>query len=275
MNNQPWFCPECGVAGFVRYEDGAGVMEVMRKIGADHRRLSPCSTGDLGLKVINNDALERTAEREKKLRDTVARLRGDLLEARTPKPKPYVPMEEPFMACKCCGVKLELHEAAFVAACQGCALAKPGARVKRLEAVLRELVEVATLRGDNDLPHPMNDPKLWTARMQDAWDAGCLGCRWITCPTSRSARRWRLLWRLAVMFDTSRNSFAGSIGTLGQIGRERSREEKNEATIGRLLRLLGKANNHLRRTASPLREEIAAERERAMRERCPIHGKET
>ena len=32
-----------------------------------------------------------------------------------------------------------------------------------------ELIEVADLRGDSDLPHPCDDPKLWTARMQDAW----------------------------------------------------------------------------------------------------------
>ena len=34
----------------------------------------------------------------------------------------------------------------------------------------RELAEVARLRGDDELPHPANDPKLWTARMQTAWD---------------------------------------------------------------------------------------------------------
>ena len=33
-----------------------------------------------------------------------------------------------------------------------------------------ELLEVARLREDNELPHPADDPKLWTARMQDAWD---------------------------------------------------------------------------------------------------------
>lgn len=33
-----------------------------------------------------------------------------------------------------------------------------------------ELLEVAGLRGDNELPHPEDDPKLWTARMQEAWD---------------------------------------------------------------------------------------------------------
>lgn len=36
--------------------------------------------------------------------------------------------------------------------------------------LLAELFEVAELRGDNDLPHPSDDPKLWTARMQTAWD---------------------------------------------------------------------------------------------------------
>jgi hypothetical protein len=42
-------------------------------------------------------------------------------------------------------------------------------RAQQLENILLELIEVASLRGDNDLPHPANDPKLWTARMQDAW----------------------------------------------------------------------------------------------------------
>ncbi|GAB2866240.1 hypothetical protein [Hymenobacter ruber] len=32
-----------------------------------------------------------------------------------------------------------------------------------------ELLEVATLRGDNELPHPGDDPKTWTSRMQAAW----------------------------------------------------------------------------------------------------------
>lgn len=39
----------------------------------------------------------------------------------------------------------------------------------RLKEAARELLEVASLRGDNDLPHPADDPKLWTARMADAW----------------------------------------------------------------------------------------------------------
>ncbi len=34
---------------------------------------------------------------------------------------------------------------------------------------MRELLEVAELRGDCDLPAPPNDPKLWGARMADAW----------------------------------------------------------------------------------------------------------
>ena len=45
--------------------------------------------------------------------------------------------------------------------------------VRKLEAVVevaKELNEVAYHRGDNILPHPSDDPKLWSARMQDAWD---------------------------------------------------------------------------------------------------------
>ena len=38
-----------------------------------------------------------------------------------------------------------------------------------LEAA-EELLECANLRGDNELPHPANDPLTWTARMQEAWD---------------------------------------------------------------------------------------------------------
>ena len=44
-----------------------------------------------------------------------------------------------------------------------------GAVQELLEAAT-ELLEVADLRGDSDLPHPSNDPYLWTARMQTAWD---------------------------------------------------------------------------------------------------------
>lgn len=43
-------------------------------------------------------------------------------------------------------------------------------RITELEAAGSELLAVAALRGDDDLPHPAEDPKLWTARMQDAWD---------------------------------------------------------------------------------------------------------
>ena len=44
------------------------------------------------------------------------------------------------------------------------------ARWKPLIEAAEELLEVAALRGDADLPHPADDPKLWTARMQTAWD---------------------------------------------------------------------------------------------------------
>ncbi len=40
----------------------------------------------------------------------------------------------------------------------------------RMREALSELVECADLRGDSDLPHPADDPLLWTARMQEAWD---------------------------------------------------------------------------------------------------------
>ena len=43
-------------------------------------------------------------------------------------------------------------------------------RAEPVMAAVEELLEVADLRGDTDLPHPADDPKLWTARMQSAWD---------------------------------------------------------------------------------------------------------
>lgn len=39
-----------------------------------------------------------------------------------------------------------------------------------LHQAATELLEVADLRGDSELPHPANDPRQWTARMQDAWN---------------------------------------------------------------------------------------------------------
>ncbi len=47
-----------------------------------------------------------------------------------------------------------------------------GAREKneRLREATAELLEVGDLRGDTELPHPANDPALWTVRMQTAWD---------------------------------------------------------------------------------------------------------
>jgi hypothetical protein len=42
--------------------------------------------------------------------------------------------------------------------------------VTRFQETAGELLEVAALRGDSCLPAPADDPKLWTARMQEAWD---------------------------------------------------------------------------------------------------------
>jgi len=33
-----------------------------------------------------------------------------------------------------------------------------------------ELYALAERRGDTTLPHPANDPRLWSSRTQDAWD---------------------------------------------------------------------------------------------------------
>jgi len=47
-----------------------------------------------------------------------------------------------------------------------------------LEAA-EELLEVAALRGDHELPHPADDPKPWSARMSTAWEdlRAALACR--------------------------------------------------------------------------------------------------
>ena len=42
--------------------------------------------------------------------------------------------------------------------------------VDRLTDAAGELLAVADLRGDTDLPHPCDDDRLWTARMGNAWD---------------------------------------------------------------------------------------------------------
>ncbi len=47
---------------------------------------------------------------------------------------------------------------------------KQGEEREKLVVAASELLECADLRGDADLPHPSDDPKLWTARMQDAWE---------------------------------------------------------------------------------------------------------
>ena len=44
------------------------------------------------------------------------------------------------------------------------------AKAAAVVASLTELLEVGDLRGDTTLPHPSDDPLLWTARMQEAWD---------------------------------------------------------------------------------------------------------
>ncbi len=42
--------------------------------------------------------------------------------------------------------------------------------VGKLVEALEELIEVADLRGDTELPHPSDSDEPWTARMQTAWD---------------------------------------------------------------------------------------------------------
>ena len=46
----------------------------------------------------------------------------------------------------------------------------PTPKPPSLREALGELLEVADLRGDSTLPSPPDDPILWSARMQTAWD---------------------------------------------------------------------------------------------------------
>ena len=48
-------------------------------------------------------------------------------------------------------------------------MARPAELEMQVEAA-REVLEVADLRGDTDLPHPADDLKPWTARMRTAWE---------------------------------------------------------------------------------------------------------
>lgn len=64
------------------------------------------------------------------------------------------------------------------------------ARCHMLAAALEELLEVADLRGDNRLPHPADDPKLWSARMQTAWDEAAAA---LTADDRKTGERLRLL----------------------------------------------------------------------------------
>ena len=72
--------------------------------------------------------------------------------------------------CDTLGMKpdSEYHIAAITTALLSAATVPDGC--VRIADAASELMEVADLRGDNCLPSPPDDPKLWTARMQSAWD---------------------------------------------------------------------------------------------------------
>lgn len=63
------------------------------------------------------------------------------------------------------------------------------ALIERYRAALEELVEVADLRWDSVLPHPADDPKLWTARMQAAWDNAHVALSPDPAPTETEAKQ--------------------------------------------------------------------------------------
>jgi len=68
------------------------------------------------------------------------------------------------------GIIDSLRAALATAQAENRALRERVAAADLLDDAVVELLETARLRGDNDLPHPSDDPKSWTARMQEAWD---------------------------------------------------------------------------------------------------------
>ena len=45
------------------------------------------------------------------------------------------------------------------------------ASLERVMPAVVELLAVSSVRGDDDIPHPSDDHRLWSARCQDAWIA--------------------------------------------------------------------------------------------------------
>ena len=81
-----------------------------------------------------------------------SRNRIDELEAELPRPGMAATLEQELRSANTRIAELEAREA-------------------RLREALEELIEVSDLRGDIDeIPHPCDDPKLWTARLISAWD---------------------------------------------------------------------------------------------------------
>lgn len=73
-------------------------------------------------------------------------------------------------------------------------LAASQARERELREALDELLTVAAWRGDDVLPQPEDDPVLWTARMQTAWEEAREA---LAAPTSDTALRglMRAAWK--------------------------------------------------------------------------------
>ena len=70
---------------------------------------------------------------------------------------------------ECCS-KLSMAQALWLIAKHNRDLLRRLEKLERVAEAAQELQEVAELRGDNVLPLPEDDPMLWTARMQTAWN---------------------------------------------------------------------------------------------------------
>lgn len=73
--------------------------------------------------------------------------------------------------CRFC--RIEAQQLSRMELCQFHTAAEETAKERdQLLEALTELINVGDLRGDTQLPHPSDDPMLWSARMQEAWDVG-------------------------------------------------------------------------------------------------------
>lgn len=140
IQTQAWICPLCC---------------------DDHQGTRPCKPSDLIVRIM--EMKEELAESERVKEHLLLQAQCHAMEARTQRNT----VNE--IGSLLGGVGDWGPIVAGVAAMKE-KLAERDAELEQLKWVAEELIEVAALRGDNALPLPEDDPLLWTARMQTAWN---------------------------------------------------------------------------------------------------------